>query len=57
MGVIVIFSYLPPVDVFLVDDLQNVSAAELQSGFLTGNQVIVGRVIIKMALHEDLKKK
>ena len=46
---------LPPVEVLLVKDLQNVSAAEAEACLLAGNQVVVGRVVIKVTLHKSLK--
>lgn len=46
---------LPPVQVLLVEDLQDVSTAEAQSRLLAGNQVVVRRVVIKVALHKGLR--
>lgn len=46
---------LPPVKVLLIENLQNVSTAEAEPGFLTGNQVIMGWVIVEVALHKGLK--
>lgn len=45
---------LPPVQVLLVEDLQDVSAAEAQPRLLAGNQVVVRRVVVKVALHKGL---
>lgn len=50
-------SHLPPVQVLLVEDLQDVSAAEAQARLLAGDQVVVRRVVIKVALHKSLKWK
>lgn len=47
--------HLPPVDVVLVDDLQDVSRLEPQAGLLAGNQVVVGRVVVVVTLEEDLE--
>lgn len=47
--------HLPPVDVVLVDDLQNVSGLEPQAGLLAGDQVVVGRVVVVVTLEEDLE--
>lgn len=47
---------LPPVKVLLVENLENVAAAEAEPCFFTGNQVIVGRVIVEVALYKGLKR-
>lgn len=48
---------LPPVWVLLVEDLQDISAAEAKPRLLAGNQVVVSRVVIKVTLHIGLKQK
>lgn len=47
--------HLPPVDVVLVDNLQDVARLEPQAGLLAGNQVVVGRVVVVVAFEEDLE--
>lgn len=45
---------LPPVEILLVENLQDVSAAEAKPRFLTGNQVIMGWVVVKVTLYKRL---
>lgn len=47
--------HLPPVDVVLVDNLQDVSRLKPQASLLAGNQVVVGRVVVVVTLEEDLE--
>lgn len=47
-------SYLPPVGVILVDDLQQVSGGKAEPGLLAGNEAIRGWVVVEVALHKDL---
>lgn len=47
--------HLPPVDVVLVDDLQDVSRLKPQASLLAGNQVVIGRVVVVVTLEEDLE--
>lgn len=47
-------SHLPPVGVILVDDLQQVPGGEAEPGLLAGDEAVGGRVVVKVALHEDL---
>ena len=47
--------YLPPIEVLLVENLQDVSAVEAEPRFLTGNQVVMGRVVVKVTLYKGLK--
>lgn len=48
-------SDLPPVEVLLIENLQNVSTVEAKPCLLTGNQVIMGRVVVKVTLYKGLK--
>lgn len=50
-----VLRHLPPVDVVLVDNLQNVSCLEPEAGLLAGNEVVVGRVVVVVTLEEDLE--
>lgn len=47
---------LPPVKVLLVENLQNVPTVEAKSRFLTRNQVIVRRVVVKVTLYKGLER-
>lgn len=47
--------HLPPVDVILVNYLQDVSRLKPQAGLLAGNQVVIGRVVVVVTLEEDLE--
>lgn len=47
---------LPPVEVLLVEDLQDVSTAEAEPRLLTGDQVVVGRVVVKVTLYKGLNR-
>lgn len=46
---------LPPVEVLLVKDLQDVSAAEAKPRLFTGNQVVVGGVVVEVTPHKGLQ--
>ena len=46
---------LPPVEVFLIEDLQDVSAAEAKPRLLAGNQVVMGGVVVKVTLDKSLE--
>lgn len=50
------YTDLPPVEVLLVKDLQNVSTAEAKPCLLTGNQVIMRWVVVKVTLYKGLKR-
>ena len=41
-------SYLPPVGVILVDDLQQVSGGKAEPGLLAGNEAIRGWVVVEV---------
>lgn len=47
---------LPPVEVLLVKDLQDVAAVEAKPRLLARNQVIMRRVVIKVTLHKGLNE-
>jgi len=47
---------LPPVWIFLIDDMNDVTRLEFQSGFFARDQVIFGRVIVKLCSHIHLRK-
>jgi hypothetical protein len=47
---------LPPVEVLLVEKLQDVSTAEAQACLLTGDEVVMGRVVVKVTLHIRLRE-
>lgn len=47
---------LPPVKVLLVENLQNVTTVEAKSRLLARNQVIVRRVVVKVALYKGLER-
>lgn len=47
--------HLPPVDVVLVDYLQDVSSLKPQARLLAGNQVVIGRVVVVVTFEEDLE--
>lgn len=47
--------HLPPVDVVLVDYLQDVSCLKPQARLLAGNQVVIGRVVVVVTFEEDLE--
>lgn len=47
--------HLPPVDVVLVDYLQDVSRLKPQARLLAGNQVVIGRVVVVVTFEEDLE--
>ena len=46
---------LPPVEVLLIEDLQDVSAAEAKPRLLTGDQVVMGGVVVKVTLDKSLE--
>lgn len=48
-------THLPPVRVLLVEDLKDVSTAEFESSFFTGDQVVMSRVIVKVTLYKGLQ--
>lgn len=49
--------YLPPVGIFLVEDLKDVSAAEFQSGFFTGDEIVMSGIVVKVTLYKGLDRK
>lgn len=49
-----VFTNLPPVEVLLVKDLQNISTVEAKPRLFTGNQVVMRWVVIKVTLHKCL---
>jgi len=49
-------THLPPVRVLLVEDLKDVSTAEFESSFFTGDQVVMTGVIVKVTLYKGLER-
>lgn len=47
-------SALPPVGILLVDDLNDVTGLKLEAGFFTWDDVILGRVVVKLGPHIHL---
>lgn len=49
------YTYLPPVEVLLIENLQDVSTVKTKPCLLTGNKVIMGWVVVKVTLNKGLK--
>ena len=49
------YTYLPPVEVLLIENLQDVSTVKAKPCLLTGNKVIMGWVVVKVTLNKGLK--
>lgn len=47
-------SALPPVGILLVDDLNDVTGLKLEAGFFAWDEVILGRVVVKLGPHIHL---
>ncbi len=49
--------HLPPVDVILVDYLEDVSCLKPQARLLAGNQVVIGWIVVIVTLEKHLRKR
>lgn len=47
-------SHLPPVGIFSVDNLKDVASLENHAGLPARDQVVAGRVVVKVGPHVDL---
>lgn len=47
---------LPPVWIFLIDYLNDVTRLEFQASFLARDEVVFGRVIVKLCSHVHLER-
>ena len=50
-------THLPPIGIIHVENLEDITFGEGKSGFATGNQVVLLRVVTKVCLHEYLQTK
>ena len=50
-------TYLPPVRVLSVDNVQNISFREGQASLLTGDQVVCGWAVVKVGFQVHLENK